>query len=915
MSIKIKTIQANKIYARSIDVIESIYFDGEATLSSSLFEKYLKSNGVAVTKNDTTKDLINVCFDHPFTMNKNKDSDCIIDIDSMSTNELRTYLYENGFDIAYGNSIVHYCPLYRSTGKAKEGSIIFIRDNLLNGARNYLSMGLYNRMPKHNAKIVELSAYMSLPTATAKGYINIPLDNILIVDDEEVFFKKQVVSVHTEKKKRQTNSVDFSKTEEIIHKYGLTFSKKFKKNNPEYELIDRKKEELVSRGIVDFARAEVEKVECVVSNPEDQEIKSVLFDGEGLIDESIFPDYYYDSKGIKHSYSGFIYLRNHFFKSCLFKGKIQQFMKDYYKDNYESATVNDMFGREVKVKDIKAIVTSNSIKWLKIRELMGNTAAEQYKYYNEWLKKFDYEFEIVKTAQKSKYGDIQRSSYQIMNSLPTKDRDVLSKVAKTTIDYCNELKTNHEAFIQYLKLTAEDYNINNILIDLDDRIPDFKQSEFFRVEKNKIISKFKNTLLTNGKLLQQGDNLTLCSNPYELLVHSVGADYRAVQSFRTHTDYIECSTTRFDYDKFLASFRSPHNAPHNTLYFYNKECENIKKYFPDLGDNVIVINSIDTDIQARASGCDFDTDFVFTTDQKEIVELAAESYKNYPTIINDIKDESSCYDMNLKGFASMDNKIASGQSLIGGSSDLAQLVLSYYIDELQEQNGRKQYRNKDYEDIIVICSVLAQIGIDQAKKNFPINAIAELQRLKAEKCIEGKPYPMFFANIKNQKKRKMNQKEPWKSKYNVLIDIEDEKQAKELQCPMDILRSIIDSKIVDNRKRMKKYPKTFIVQEQRVRDIRRDQVSQVKDMVAEYNEKLNIIDYNKECYYDDIRNEFEKVVCKIKKLNIKQTTMRYLIRYAIYGHCKFKNRLLAVLYIKDSELFLSCFEPIKKVAA
>lgn len=43
-----------------------------------------------------------------------------------------------------------------------------------------------------------------------------------------------------------------------------------------------------------------------------------LWDGMGLIDDSIFPD----------DMDGFIYCRSHFFKSCLFRGKHTTYLKN-----------------------------------------------------------------------------------------------------------------------------------------------------------------------------------------------------------------------------------------------------------------------------------------------------------------------------------------------------------------------------------------------------------------------------------------------------------------------------------------------------------------------------------------------------------------------------------------------------------
>lgn len=74
----------------------------------------------------------------------------------------------------------------RSPGKAKKGDCVFVREELLTIARDYLTMGLWDRMPQENADIVSLSAYSTLITASALDYIHIPLKNILIVRDQEV---------------------------------------------------------------------------------------------------------------------------------------------------------------------------------------------------------------------------------------------------------------------------------------------------------------------------------------------------------------------------------------------------------------------------------------------------------------------------------------------------------------------------------------------------------------------------------------------------------------------------------------------------------------------------------------------------------------------------------------------------------
>ena len=76
-----------------------------------------------------------------------------------------------------------------------------------------------------------------------------------------------------------------------------------------------------------------------------------------------------------------------------------------------------MFGNEHYARDIQMITTNNAMKWLKF----GIT----YEYWCERVKMNGSMFGIVKTAHKSKLGEVQRMSYQMINSL---DIDIMDDV-------------------------------------------------------------------------------------------------------------------------------------------------------------------------------------------------------------------------------------------------------------------------------------------------------------------------------------------------------------------------------------------------------------------------------------------------------------------------------------------------------
>lgn len=855
-----------------------------------------------------------------FDWGVDKDDSNDNDVKSAKTSkELREYYYKNGALIAWkkydsktGKEIVGskkavlYRMLTRSPGKAKEGHCIFIKDALLIKMRNYLTMGLWNKMlNEKGAQIVEMSAYAPLITATAIDYINIPMENIFILRDEEVSVFKKAFTVKECDVEKYRYQKDFPAFEEYVNQHSLTFYKKKAKNNQELTWVDRKKKTLEEHHI-DIDLCPMKKVkyvskECYVNREsEKSEIKNVLWDGMGLIDDSIFPE----------GMEGFIYCRSHFFKSCLFRGKIQDYFKDYYGEEYDTVYETDMIGRNIKVSDIKVIITENSLKWMKFIKLMSKagTLMDAFKCYDTFMKKDGERFAIVKTAHPSKWGGLQRSSFQINNTLPTTDHNILSEIASESINYCNELKLNNEAFLRHLAITGTaKYSINNVLIDLYRLNDNFKYMEYFKRKKDSKINEFKDKRLRLGKLLQNGDNLTICGNPISMLMKVSKQDFLNEQCFKQIEDGIQCYTTRFADGEKIAGFRSPHNSPNNIVHLENVYPEPIRKYFPDLGQNVIVINGIETDVQSRLNGQDLDTDAVYVTNQKNIVNLARLAYINYPTIINGIEAKGiSEYDKSMESYAEMDSNISSAQYAIGLASNIAQLGLSYYFD--------KGCDNKELEDIFIICSVLAQVAIDSAKRNFEINVNSELLRISQMPCMKREPrYPVFYADVQRyNNKRKKGKKLEIKNSDVAFFD-----------CPMDILYKIIDEGVIDLRKHKELNTVTFLERKVGVNAIfeykadsikvDRKQYKKIISIVMEYDKKVGSLDVESDSYHENRLNEFEVCMDKIKNINIKTNTMYSLIAFAFRpGNEGIRDSLLTVLYDKDKESFLKCFKKTEK---
>ena len=671
------------------------YDSTKAMFHHSLFSDWLHENGMKTDKRDeSTRDII--CMDYQFGLrsyeeekshikelrkkaqkieNENERNerlnvinDIELKIDSrkdnyhkMSKDEVREYTYVNGIYIDYpqfdkkkniiGYERIYYKYLYRNPSMAKVGKNIWINAELYDKAYEHITMGIGSKMPLHNAKITEISAYASLLASSIEGSIVIPVENILILQDVDSFYKTVADVIRTEEYKVYEGA-----------KYGCLSN-----------LVTKKK--------------------CVISR-EDTEVMNELFDGQALIETSITPDWC----------NGMLLLRNHFFKACAFKTKIQLFIKEYCEErgiDYDTFEVEDMFGRKL-AKNIQMITSNNAIKYLKFKDILGGTALSAYEYWCNWVKNDGDIFGIVKTDHVSHYGILQRCSYQFLNSLPTTKKD-MEGIVDTTIKYVENLKKDTSSFVEYLRQNANYVNSYEMLASLYEWNNGIGRTKLFKTQKRKIINEYVN-VLKKGKILQYGDNLTVLGNPYAMLLYAVGENWENDPTLGPEEGVIQVYTKRFNDGEYLCGIRSPQNGPSNLGYFHNVRHPLMEKYF-DFSPNIMAVNCIHTDVQARQNGEDFDSDFNFVTNQPEMVKAVKKAYELYPTVVNMVPESSTSYDNTMKDYAIMDSKMQSAQKAIGGASDTAQLALSYYYDRIEK--GIDDEVTKQLYENVCILAVLA----------------------------------------------------------------------------------------------------------------------------------------------------------------------------------------------------------------
>lgn len=897
----------------------------DAMLNNSLFSFFLQRNGLTIyggkkskkenSKNESTRDI--VCLDFDFGSRSYEDEldrltkllDTNLSDESKeriehaiqkvqskkefysekNRGQIREQFYNDGVDITYktrnkdgsikSEETIHYKMLFRTSAKAKLGQVIFINETLYEKAYDWLTIGLGTKMAHDNAKIVEMSAYAPLTTSTIIDTIPIPVEDILILNDQDSHFR---------------TIANIVKAETYLDKEGN------------------------------------KKKRCMVTQ-EETEVKNTIWDGMGIIESALLPDWI----------NGMALLRNHLFKMCGIRGHLQLFFKDWCQNHgydYKTHQVQDMFGHWHYLKDIKIITTDNAIKWKKFIDLMGGTLQSAYSYWCNRIHADGDIWGIVKTDHPSKLGEYQQLSYQMINTLPCTKEDV-REIAQTSINYVALLKSNNDAFETFLRKNANEVNHYEMLADLYQQNPQFGNCKWFRQEKSEIIKAYVRRL-RKGKIFVNGDNLTVFGNPYALLLYAVGEDWQKDPTLQKETGVIQCYTNRFNDKEYLAAFRNPHNSPNNVCYMHNVYSDELQRYF-QFSPNIVAINCIETDIQDRANGMDEDSDFMLFTNHPTIVKCAKKCYKEYPTIVNALKESGVTYHNTKTDYAHMDNKFSGSKMGIGWSSNLAQLAMTYYWTEKSKENADNEKLRNLYDNFIIL-SVLAQIIIDGCKREYEIVGEDEIKRISKLPCMtlvkesgeftkNGKPklikcdFPEFMKYTKEIKHTKNGKELPFdqltekKTKLRSRINYE-------LQCPMNWLEGWLNKIQGISTSNTSPTSDFFVKMEGKPNN---RQMSKIRSLVEKYDlfvKSIYVTESEEDTIADKIVAESDSLLEELKKIKIGNlVTINRLIETSLgletgVGASKkllgintrYTRKMLNCLYRMDKDKFLNNFKSAEK---
>ena len=526
---------------------------------------------------------------------------------------------------------------------------------------------------KAQSDLASWESYKALSLSSIKGTIEIPLEGILFVPDYKSTFTEEVVSVET---------------------------------------IDGK----------------------LTAQTKQMEITNDIWDGESLLDESLFTGDYAD----KHM----LLLRNKFFKSCAFRTKLQKWIKD------QSITLEDLKARgaitlATDVSQIVMVTTPNSLKYLKFAGGLSERAIKK------WIANVSATFGVVKWDKRTRFfhGRMVQSSYQLLNTLELNERQA-EQLLQPSIDYISLIRKDVDFMCyHFTDIFAREKDEGteapdgiaeraDVIFTLMHKAPHFDETELYANFRNDVVKSMKERL-KRGHILLNGTNATLFGNGPELLQYIAGEEIASVLD----RGQIRCAC--FANRAKLLCARSPHITMGNLYCVENNLDGEIWDYF-DLGENIVCVNAIGENIQQRLNGCDYDSDTMLITDEELLVE-AAERHKDFFKVpvcgieaVGEVRHTLSDLDYNTS-----ENKI-------GEIVNLSQKLNSLIWNKIHKDASKEEVL-AIYEDVCKLA-VLSGLEIDKAKRAFDnVNVGKELAVLRKK---YDQPAPKFFAEIDENAKDK-----------------------------------------------------------------------------------------------------------------------------------------------------------------
>jgi len=575
---------------------------------------------------------------------------------------------------------IQFVRYKRSAGSSRLGTCLFIDKRLYASMIKWSMCGL-KIAENQEIDLAALEAYISLTLSSIIGTVEIKPENILLIDDYKSKFIDHVIATRFENGQ-------------------------------------------------------------LISKPEDVEITNNIWDGQSLMDRSLFLQFQEqqrkdDPDAKEH---GMLLLRARFFKSCCFNANIQQ----WFVDN-GITDVGQLCGKTQakRIEDIKLITTASSIKFLKFGKI------------DEWLDEIESIFGVVKHEKPTHFfdGRMVQIHYQLLNTLQM-TYDEVEKLVKPSLDYANMIKNDPAVLkhhIGYQYCTPDETYCNRAITSKNDIITKmlettdcFSQTKLYRDFAKAILDSFKKNLRC-GHILVHGNYSVLCGNPIEMLLQSIGqfSGNPIMEPNTVHSTYFA------DGEELLGS-RSPHVTMGNVLVTKNMQHEEITRYLNPTPE-IVYINSINENILERLSGADFDSDTIMLTNNEIMLQAAKRNYRHFPVPTKLVEATSLKRLYTNSDKADLDIKTSINK--IGEIINFSQVLNSILWDRL--------YHGASIGDVMELYCDIAQLDvmsnleIDSAKRENPADNTLELKKLKEKYGMRDEKgrhiRPLFFQYIDEYK--------------------------------------------------------------------------------------------------------------------------------------------------------------------
>lgn len=698
--------------------------------------------------------------------------------------DIRHQLYKYGFNINIDGKNKHFVRYKRTSGSARVGKCLFISDKLAKEMIDWSFAGI-EHSEGTTMDCAGMEAYISLPTSSAIDRFKLKAENVLLIDDCYSKFKDTVMAT--------------------------------KFINEEYD----------DNGNIVGGD--------LYTDVDTTDIKNNLFDGESLLDKSIFEEYGYGDKAT-------LQLRNRFFKGIGVNTDIQKFFKDN-----NITDISQLNGKTIAtdIKQIKLITTPSSIKYLKFGT------------FEQWLTHIEENWAICKYEKpQHHFNGMAQTHYQLLNTLGMSKKE-MEDFLEDTINYINLLKTDIAVFKYHLGINADIENeeeieqknelpyyidsSNDFILNVLEINEDFEYTKMCKkYRKNSIDSYIRNA--RRGHILVEGNYSIMVSCPYEYLLASIGKfdGNSLLKPF-------ECVSSKFKDGERLLGVRSPEPTMANIAMFTNTTNEILDRYFNTNSKEVLYLSPINNNIMEQLSSCDWDGDAILITNNKylvkagdrlsEIVDVNGVKIKRFLTSTDFTPKSSIKRRYTAEDLADTDIKCSANK--IGEIINLAQMLNSLYWD--------KKYKGASEEELLELykdisnLNILSCIEIDRAKKISPVDARKELEKIRQKHTLG-----TGFIKIDGEKKEVKVR--PMFFKY---LDGGMNYKFKRFETGMDYLNKILDEKIKRKELYAKELPLNVILIKKKLSKNNRRVIAKIQKIVTDMRKDFNKI------WSDDNENKYE----------------------------------------------------------